>query len=398
MDAMILGLVALLTLAVGLAVGGRRGRVAAAPGRADPDAPAAERDREGAGGVETGLSDLGQRWLRAALDAHGDAVLVVDAAGDVVLCNEAGRRYERGRYSDALVEDILREVVASALAGDSADREVALFGPPERVLVVHGEPVRDAQGGVAGAVAIVRDVTEARRVDRIRRDFVAAVSHELKTPIGALSLLAETMQEAEEPDVVLQLAVRIGEEAQRLSRIVDDLLDLSIVESQERPRREPTPVHLLVEEAHDLVRAAAAAAGVPIQIAVPLPEVAVPCDRRQVVSAVRNLLENAVKYSEPGAPVEVEACRDGETVVITVRDHGIGIPRRDLERIFERFYRVDRARSRSTGGTGLGLSIVRHVAAAHGGDVRVESVEGEGSTFELRLPCATPGAHLSAVS
>ena len=143
---------------------------------------------------------------------------------------------------------------------------------------------------------------------------------------------------------------------------------------------------VLLSEAVDQVRAAADVAEVPLSIVAPVPSAELVCDRRQVLSAVVNLLENAVKYSEPGEPVEVAAQLDGDRVRIDVRDHGIGIPKRDLERIFERFYRVDRARGRQTGGTGLGLSIVRHVAQAHGGEVTVESVEGEGSTFSLLLP------------
>jgi two-component system sensor histidine kinase SenX3 len=350
------------------------------------------------GGPPPPAAVLERTWLHAALDALGDGVLVVDPQGEVVLRNQAGRRYEAARHSDALVEDVVQSLVADALRGTPAEREISLFGPPERTLLLRAEPIRDDAGSVVAAVAIVRDVTEARRVDRIRRDFVAAVSHELKTPIGALAVLAEAMRESGEPEVVLQLAARIGSEAERLGRIVEDLLDLSIVEAQERPRREPVPVRLVVEEAHELVREAAAAAGVPIEVAPVHDGLVVGCDRRQVVSAVRNLLENAVKYSEPGAPVELSVRRAGDRAVITVRDHGIGIPRRDLERIFERFYRVDRARSRQTGGTGLGLSIVRHVAAAHGGDVRAESVEGEGSVFELSLPCENPDARLSAAS
>jgi two-component system sensor histidine kinase SenX3 len=180
-------------------------------------------------------------------------------------------------------------------------------------------------------------------------------------------------------------------EADRLGRIVDDLLDLSLIEAQEAPRREPVPVMLLVLEAVERVRATAEAAGIPLNCGETPSDVLVQCDRGQVVSAITNLLDNAVKYSEVGRPVEIGAEAGDGRVTVSVRDQGIGIPSRDLERIFERFYRVDRARSRATGGTGLGLSIVRHVAQAHGGDVTVESREGEGSTFRLRLPAA-PGA------
>jgi two-component system sensor histidine kinase SenX3 len=355
-------------------------------------------DAEMAARVTDSTARLERTLLAGALDAHGDGVIVVDPTGEVVLCNEAGRRFHGARYTDALAEAALHELVAMALDGMPGERELPLFGPPERVLLISAQPIRDDTATIVGAAAVVRDVTEAHRIERIRRDFVAAVSHELKTPIGALSLLAETMNASDDPLVVTQLADRIGKEAERLGKIVDDLLDLSIVEAQERPRREPVPLHLLLADAYEAIRATAETARVPIEL-MPVPaDLEVPCDRRQIVSAVRNLLENAVKYSEPGAVVEVSATHSTDAVTISVRDHGIGIPRRDLERIFERFYRVDRARSRTTGGTGLGLSIVRHIAAAHGGVVSVDSVEGEGSVFRLRLPYTRPPARLSAAS
>jgi two-component system sensor histidine kinase SenX3 len=218
---------------------------------------------------------------------------------------------------------------------------------------------------------------------------VANVSHELKTPIGALALLAETMAAGEDSPVNTQLADRVQHEASRLAHIVDDLLDLSLIEAQEAPTREPVPVHAVLHEAAERVRGAAGAAGIPLSVPPVATDLAVSGDRSQLVSAVTNLLDNAVKYSERGESVDVDASAADGVICISVRDHGIGIPSRDLERIFERFYRVDRARSRATGGTGLGLSIVRHVAQAHGGDVTVESIEGEGSTFRLRLPLSS---------
>ena len=239
-----------------------------------------------------------------------------------------------------------------------------------------------------GAVGFVRDISELRRVESVRRDFVANVSHELKTPIGALALLAETMAADDDPVVIRQLAERVQLESDRLGRIVDDLLDLSLIEAQEAPSRGPVPVYVVLHEAVERVRAAADARGIPIEISPISADLEVVCDRSQLVSAVTNLLDNAVKYSDSDEPVELVASIDDGAASIAVRDHGIGIPKRDLERIFERFYRVDRARSRATGGTGLGLSIVRHIAQAHGGDVTVESIEGVGSTFRLRLPLA----------
>ncbi|HEX3667661.1 MAG TPA: ATP-binding protein [Acidimicrobiia bacterium] len=329
--------------------------------------------------------DVERESLAGAVAAFEDGVVVVDANGNEVMRNAAGERFRGARHADALVEDALRTLLASARRGERSQRELQLFGPPREVLLVRTAPLW-RRNRVIGAVAFVRDVSELRRVESVRRDFVANVSHELKTPIGALSLLAETMAVGDDSPVNTQLADRVQREANRLGRIVDDLLDLSLIEAQERPTREPVPVHVVLHEAAERVRGAADAVGIPLSVAPVATDLVVAGDRSQLVSAVTNLLDNAVKYSEPGEPVEVDATVGDSSICISVRDHGIGIPARDLERIFERFYRVDRARSRATGGTGLGLSIVRHVAQAHGGDVTVESTEGEGSTFRLRVP------------
>jgi two-component system sensor histidine kinase SenX3 len=285
-----------------------------------------------------------------------------------------------------VAEVVVTRLLDEARAGDANQEELSLLGPPNRVLSIRAEPLRDLDR-IVGAVAFVRDITDVRRVESIRRDFVANVSHELKTPIGALALLAETLAAGGEPEAMRQLSSRLVREADRLARIVDDLLDLSLIETQERPVREETPVGHLLEEAVDRVRPAAEAQGIALLI-VGNDADTIMCDPTQVISALANLLDNAVKYSDEGQTVEISAESSGEEVVVQVRDHGIGIPAKDLERVFERFYRVDRARSRATGGTGLGLSIVRHVAQVHAGAVTVDSIEGEGSTFRLTLPRA----------
>jgi two-component system sensor histidine kinase SenX3 len=191
--------------------------------------------------------------------------------------------------------------------------------------------------------------------------------------------------------VAKQLADRIAAEATRVGAIVDDLLDLGQIESHAM-HREPVPVAEIVDAAVERVQGAATAAGHALDVT-PCAATLV-CDRRQLVSAVANLLDNAVKYSDPGEPVSLVARAVDGWLTIEVHDHGVGIPSRDLDRIFERFYRVDRARSRTTGGTGLGLAIVRNVAHAHDGDVTVESREGEGSTFRLRIPMSANAAPL----
>jgi two-component system sensor histidine kinase SenX3 len=335
-------------------------------------------------------ADVERESLAAALAASEDGVIVVDAQGREVLRNAAGERFRHARHADALVEDAVREMLQPALRGQRAERELQLFGPPREVVQIRAMPLQRGNR-LIGAAAFVRDVSELRRVESVRRDFVANVSHELKTPIGALSLLAETMAAGGDSPVNSQLADRVQREANRLGRIVDDLLDLSLIEAQEAPIREPVPVHVVLHEAAERVRGAADAVGIPLSVSPVATDLVVTGDSSQLVSAVTNLLDNAVKYSEPGDSVEVEATVVDGNICISVHDHGIGIPARDLERIFERFYRVDRARSRATGGTGLGLSIVRHVAQAHGGDVTVESTEGEGSTFRFRLPLPSSG-------
>ncbi len=327
-----------------------------------------------------------RHWLQAALDESTDAIVVVDRIGREIVRNAVARRFAGSRTGEVLVEDSLGELLQSALDGHTSERELQLYGPPRQVLQLRVFPLR-RDGEVVGAVGFTRDISEARRVESVRRDFVANVSHELKTPIGALGLLAETMAATDDASVMRQLADRVVREADRLSRIVDDLLDLSTIEAQEAPTREPMPLRVLVAECADLVQAAAIAADVPLRIRPEPPDIQLVCDARQLRSAIVNLLDNAIKYSGRGDVVEVGATTDDQRVAIIVRDHGIGIPRRDLERIFERFYRVDRARSRESGGTGLGLSIVRHVAQAHGGEVAVDSREGEGSTFTLYIPC-----------
>ena len=335
-----------------------------------------------------------QHWLLAALDESSDAIVVVDRIGREVVRNSVARRFAGARTGEVLAEEAIAELVQEALTGHSSERELPLYGPPRQVLQLRAFPLR-RDGEIVGAVAFTRDISESRRVESVRRDFVANVSHELKTPIGALGLLAETMASTAATDdvaVVQRLADRVVREADRLARIVDDLLDLSTIEAQEAPTRAPMPIRLLLSDCIDTVQAAADAAGVPLLVGPEPPDVEIFCDTRQMSSALVNLVDNAIKYSGPGQPVEIGACIVDDRVAFVVRDHGIGIPTRDLERIWERFYRVDRARSRDTGGTGLGLAIVRHVAQAHGGEVTVQSREGEGSTFTLYIPLANGSA------
>jgi two-component system sensor histidine kinase SenX3 len=326
-----------------------------------------------------------------AVRAIPDGLVVVDEQGDIVFRNDVADEFAGGRHGDALIEAAVRQLVYEAVEqGQAGTRTLELFGPPRRTMVISARPLLSA-GRAMGALAVIDDITERRRLEAVRRDFVANISHELKTPVGALSLLAETLVDEDDPQISRRLAERMINEATRLANTIEDLLVLSRIESEEAPEREAVPVHLVVAEAVNRIRPAADNAGIAIEAAEADHRLAVMGDRRQLVSALYNLLDNAVKYSGEESEVRIGVVNDGRQLAISVTDEGIGIPARDLDRIFERFYRVDVARSRQTGGTGLGLSIVRHVVANHEGEVSVDSRLGEGSTFTLRLPLTATG-------
>ena len=320
--------------------------------------------------------------LRAAIDALPHAVVVCDARGGVVLRNRRSHDVDGGRHAVALVERVVEEVVAAGRGTRPVMQTLELHGPPPRTFEVTATPI----GRSLGTVVLVDDVSELRRLEAVRRDFVANVSHELRTPVGAMGVLAEALADEPDAQVMRRLASRITAEAERAGRLIDGLLDLSRIEAGGAGGRDQVNVGVMVATAVERVEPLAEQLGVPLVTAPATGELTVAGDERQLVSAVVNLLENAVKYSDERTPVEVAVAESDGWVDVVVRDRGVGIPAKDLERIFERFYRVDRARSRDTGGTGLGLSIVRHVATNHGGDVLVESQEGLGSTFTLRLP------------
>ncbi len=246
---------------------------------------------------------------------------------------------------------------------------------------------RVAPLGARLVLALVEDRTRERRVEAVRRDFVANVSHELKTPVGAIRLLAEAVNDAaEDPEAVKRFSARMLTESDRLSRLVQQVIELSRLQGDD-PLEAPAPVQI-----DDVIRVAVDTSAIDADskrigvVTSGLQGTAVLGNEEQVTAAVANLVANAVSYSECGSTVVVSTKADDDFVSISVVDQGIGIPAEEIDRIFERFYRVDPARHRSTGGTGLGLSIVKHVAATHGGDVNVWSVEGQGSTFTLTLP------------
>ena len=346
--------------------------------------------------------------LRRSLDVLPLGLVLCDESGSVIYRNAVATTMMESRGGDALAAQAVTDLLAEAWDKGEAEKTLDLYGPPRRTLGVHSTLIDDGRRPL-GVIAVIDDVSERRRLDDVRRDFIANVSHELKTPMGALGLLAETLMDERDKDVASRLAERIHHEAFRVSRIIDDLLDLSRLESELGEPNDPVPVNLAIVEAVDRVRSSAEHRSIRLDVEELDPPATIIGDRRQLVSALHALLENAITYAPEGSVVSITgeiaeadastnpegrptATADatvvlsGPVVRLSVIDRGLGIPTNDLERVFERFYRVDRGRSRETGGTGLGLSIVRHVAANHHGTVEVESREGEGSTFTLVLP------------
>jgi two-component system, OmpR family, sensor histidine kinase SenX3 len=330
--------------------------------------------------------------VASVLSVLSSSAVVLDIQDRVLQASVAARAYGLVQEDELVVQELL--ALARQVRRDGEIREgeldVSTSGVPRSVtsLAVRAAPLDAAVGGGGLVLLLVEDQTESRRVEEVRRDFVANTSHELKTPVGALALLAETVEDAaDDPEAVRRFAGRMRQEAARLTNLVQDMITLSRIQAAE-PVPDPVPVQLdaVVAEALDRCRMKASARGIEL-VATGTHGLTVLGDEDLLVTALRNLLENAVAYSPDRTRVDVSTRpAAGEGVEISVADQGIGIPERDLERIFERFYRVDPARSRATGGTGLGLAIVKHVTSAHGGNVTVVSSEGSGSTFTLRLP------------
>ncbi len=318
--------------------------------------------------------------LAAAFDALPSGVVIADVDATILFKNLAAKAISGVRHIDVLVEEAVVALVQSGVDVETQHRRFDTAGSPARSFDIRTKRLSDHR-----IVATVEDVTEQSRIDTVRTDFVANLSHELKTPIGGIAALADTMIGETDPQIIERLSARIVDESYRLSRIVDDLLDLSRIEFGGADDWDPVAITDVVNEVVARTQHEAIRAGVSV-VAKNVSGVRVLGDRMQLVSALENLVSNAVKYSGDGKLVLIEVQPTSELVSIAVIDQGIGIGSKDHQRIFERFYRVDRARSRSTGGSGLGLSIVRHVASNHGGNVTVVSEEGRGSTFTIVLP------------
>ncbi|MBU4393653.1 MAG: ATP-binding protein, partial [Proteobacteria bacterium] len=260
----------------------------------------------------------------------------------------------------------------------------------EKYFYAHGTRLQDRQGHIAGALIVLNDVTKLRRLESIRRDFVANVSHELKTPITSIEGFAETLLDGalDEPEDARRFVEIIGKQASRLHAIVEDLLALSRVEQEARREEivlQELPVAEILQSAIQSCSSRVEEEDMTISL-VCAEEITARINPALLEQAVVNLLDNAVKYSGKGSEIRVEAEKNANEVLIRISDNGVGIAPQDIPRIFERFYRVDKARSAKLGGTGLGLSIVKHIVAAHHGHITVESSPGKGSIFTINLP------------
>ncbi len=322
--------------------------------------------------------------IATVLSVLRSSAVVVDDHDEVLKASAPA--YAFGLVRDgALVSEELADLVAQ-VRRDGNIRETELLmsrpGLPPRHVTARVAPL-----GSRLVLALVEDRTRERNVEAVRRDFVANVSHELKTPVGAIRLLAEAVQDAaDDPEAVQRFSGRMLTESDRLTRLVQQIIELSRLQANE-PLEQPVPVSVddVVKTAVDTSAIDADARAISV-VSGGAHGLEVYGNAEQVTAAVANLVANAIAYSDDGSTVLVTAKGLPDVVEISVVDQGIGIPEQEVSRIFERFYRVDPARHRSTGGTGLGLSIVKHVAATHGGDIRVWSVEGQGSTFTLTLP------------
>jgi two-component system sensor histidine kinase SenX3 len=329
------------------------------------------------------------------------ASLVVDADGNVLRTTPRAEALGLVRRDALAVADVHELIRACAERGVPQDREIRVRRPPlGRGMLDLRATVAPLSGGTY--VVLVEDLAEERRVDAVRRDFVANVSHELKTPVGALALLAEAILSSSDDQVSVQrFAERMIVESSRLSSLINDIIELSRLQGDDPLARAAAfEIDSVIAQAVDEVRPFAEARGIEL-VVMGAPGAEMVGDRQQVLTALRNLVNNAVTYSPDETRVAVAARTDSGMVEIDVKDQGIGIASHDLDRIFERFYRADPARSRATGGTGLGLSIVKHVCENHGGDVAVWSEFGVGSTFTLRLPLASstvPGELVALLS
>lgn len=320
------------------------------------------------------------------LERMGEGVLLLDGEMTPVFSNSVARAmlgFQKTTMPERLPSEEIVGVARRALEAQEFEEVLHLWFP--RPIDLRVRATRLEEGG--GVVVVLRDVTQELLTQRVRREFVAHASHELKSPVAGLQTLAEAIQQAvdDDPSMVAHFSKRMGHEADRLGRLVSDLLDLSRLEDPTNIPHEPADLSEVASHEVECVRGDAEAKGVALEEEI-TPGIRLKGDAHQLSLLVRNLLENAIRYTPVSGRVSLEVFRRDDDAFVRVSDDGIGIPREAHARVFERFYRVDRARSRDMGGTGLGLAIVKHVAELHGGSVSLSSNLGEGSVFTVRLP------------
>ncbi|MDP2990414.1 MAG: ATP-binding protein [Kiritimatiellota bacterium] len=387
-------------------------RVAERIARGDLEARVARPDSEELGDLARTLNQmaeqLGERLSiitrqhneqEAVLASMVEGVLAVDRDERILNLNQAAAHLldlapeqARGRSIQETVRNRdLQAFIGATLAGTgSAEGEIVIYGNEERFLQLHGTALRDRTAHHIGAVIVLSDITRLKRLETVRRDFVANVSHELKTPVTALKGCVETISDTRPMDPVehARFLAMMGRQVERMETLVADLLSLSRIEFDAERKRvtlEPGTIDDVLQRAVQSFTTTAAAKSISLTVECPA-EVRAPINAALLEQAVGNLLDNAIKFSANGTQVLVCGCLAGNDVEIKVTDQGPGIDRKHRSRIFERFYRVDDARSRTLGGTGLGLAIVKHIALAHHGTVSVTSEPGNGSTFTIRIP------------
>lgn len=335
--------------------------------------------------------------VEAIIAGMTDAVVATDRAGRVILLNRAAEellRLERGRIEGRPAHEIVEAGRLVAMLEDATERGrlTAEELPPgsvgDRVVEAHCAPITGDGGAVVGAVAVLRDVTELRQTERLRRELTANVSHELRTPLTSIVGFAETLLDGAMQDEATcrRFLTIIDSEAKRLVKLVDDLMDLSRLESKRVALDlQPVDVGRLVHHVLDKMKPLADTSQLALSRSVPAGLI-VPADSDRLEQVLTNLVDNALKYTPPGGRIEVRAVAANGEVAVEVADTGRGIPPEDLPHVFDRFYRVDRSRTRGSGGTGLGLAIAKHIVEAHGGRISVRSRRDEGTTFEFTLP------------
>ena len=359
-----------------------------------------------AGRLREKIDDLEREQAKATaiLDAMVEGVIATDGHDHIILLNEGARgifglgqtRVERRPLLEVIRNVDLHGLLSESRAaadGEVVSREIKLPEPSERVLQVHAVPLRFT-GDEPGVVIILHDITELRRLEQVRTEFVANVSHELRTPLTAIQGYLETLLDGalEEPQHARKFLEIVFRHTERLGRLTDDLTDLSNIElGRISLRIEPTDLTEVTESALAIIQPRAGSGRVTVKANLPADMPEVLADRDRLAQILINLVDNAVKYTPAGGHVWVEAQRlPSGMVEVAVRDTGVGVPKADLPRLTERFYRVDKARSRELGGTGLGLAIVKHLVLAHGGDLGIESELWKGTTVRFTLPTGKP--------